>query len=43
MKKLIFAIAIMFGLMFTSCGNSTQSSNTLNDTVDTVQTVDSVL
>lgn len=36
MKKLIFAFA-MFGAMFASCGNSTNSANTDKDSVDTVQ------
>lgn len=33
MKKLIFAL--MFGAMFASCGNSTNSAD--NDSIDTVQ------
>lgn len=35
MKKLIFAFALMFGAMFASCGNSTNSVNA--DSIDTVQ------
>ena len=37
MKKLIFAFALMFGSMFASCGNSTNSTNSDNDSIDTVQ------
>lgn len=39
MKKLIFAFALMFGAMFVSCGNSTNSANAGNDSIciDTVQ------
>ena len=33
MKKLIFAFALMFGAMFASCGNSTNSANADIDTV----------
>ena len=36
MKKLIFAFALMFGAMFASCGNSTNSVNAGNDSIDTV-------
>ena len=38
MKKLIFAFTLMFGAMFASCGNST---NTDKDSIDTIQ-VDTV-
>lgn len=41
MKKLIFAFALMFGAMFASCGNSTNSDSTDKDSVDTIQ-VDSL-
>ena len=37
MKKLIFAFALMFGAMFASCGNSTNSVNADNDSTDTAQ------
>ena len=36
MKKLIFAFALMFGAMFASCGNSTNSANADNDSIDTL-------
>ena len=36
MKKLIFASVLMFGAMFASCGNSTNSANADNDSIDTV-------
>ena len=37
MKKLIFASVLMFGAMFSSCGNSTNSANADNDSTDTAQ------
>ena len=37
MKKLIFASVLMFGAMFASCGNSTNSANADNDSTDTAQ------
>ena len=40
MKKLVFAFTLMIGAMFVSC-NSTSSTNTDKDSVDTVQ-VDSL-
>lgn len=35
MKKLIFAFTLMFGVILTSCGNSTKSSTTNEDSIDT--------
>lgn len=35
MKKLIFAFVLMFGAMFASCGNSTNSANA--GSIDTIQ------
>ena len=32
----MFAFALMFGAMFASCGNSTNSANADNDSIDTV-------
>ena len=49
MKKLIFAFALMFGAMFTSCGNATrnvsEADSTVVDSIDSisVNTVDSVV
>ena len=49
MKKLIFAFALMFGAMFTSCGNATsnvsEADSTVVDSIDSisVDTVDSVV
>ena len=37
MKKLIFASVLMFGAMFASCGNSTNSANADNDSTDPAQ------
>ena len=37
MKKLILAFALMFGALFASCGNSTNSANTDKDSIDTAQ------
>lgn len=41
MRKLIFAFALMLGVTFASCGNSTSQPATGNDSIDTVQ-VDTV-
>lgn len=35
MKKLIFVFTLMFGVIFTSCGNFTKSSTTNEDSIDT--------
>ena len=45
MKKLIFVFALIFGVMFTSCGNSTKSNKTNVDTVqiDSVDSVDTIV
>ena len=37
MKKLVFALAILFGSMFVSCSN--KQSETTTDTVDSVEVV----
>lgn len=41
MKKSIFAFALMFGVMFASCGNSTSTVSTDKDSIDTAR-VDSL-
>lgn len=46
MKKLIFAFVLLFGSMFASCGNRTETNTEAVDsievTVDSVSTTDSV-
>ena len=37
MKKLLFAFALMFRAMFAPSGNSTNSANADNDSIDTAQ------
>lgn len=41
MKKLVFMLALMFGAMFSSCGNTTKNVEQ-KEAVDSVMVVDTV-
>lgn len=43
MKKLLFMFALMFGMMFASCGNNTGKSEQVDSTKVEVVTIDTTI